>query len=133
MLTVLDKDGHPSCRACQLRNAVAAEHSPISTSQSTPILSQKTEKKRRHKNKVKRPCRECGLHVFKKDYRGLKIQTGEIFCFHSNCLLCSKCNQHFQSLEFYTDGQHFYHTEVQFIYLLERYVNSVVHSAFILY
>ncbi|KAI8350118.1 hypothetical protein BD560DRAFT_337677 [Blakeslea trispora] len=65
----------------------------------------------RRKKVVKKPCKECGQHVFKKDYRGLRIPTGELLCFHSHCLLCAKCNQKFNGLEFCTDGKNFYHIE----------------------
>ncbi|KAI8977038.1 hypothetical protein BDF20DRAFT_872559 [Mycotypha africana] len=65
----------------------------------------------RRKKVVKKPCRECGLHVSRKDYRGLKIHTGETLVFHSYCLFCAKCHQPFNTLEFCTDGMNFYHMQ----------------------
>jgi hypothetical protein len=65
----------------------------------------------RRRKVVKKPCKECGQHVSKKDYRGLKIHTGEVLCFHTYCLFCAKCHQTFNGLEFCTDGKNFYHTE----------------------
>lgn len=72
------------------------------------------EPTRRKKKVIKRPCKECGLHIAKKDYRGLRMQNGELYCFHKNCLICTKCHQNFSSLEFCTDGIHFYHPEVSY-------------------
>jgi hypothetical protein len=67
-----------------------------------------------HRRKVvKKPCKECGQHVSKKDYRGLRIPTGEVLCYHTYCLFCAKCHQNFHGLEFRTDGKNFYHTEVR--------------------
>lgn len=73
----------------------------------------KTESTPRKKKVVKKPCKECGQHVSKKDYRGLKIHTGEVLIYHSHCLFCAKCNQNFNGLDFCTDGQKFYHTQVR--------------------
>ncbi|CEP16366.1 hypothetical protein [Parasitella parasitica] len=85
----------------------------IDSSVSTPhpaIEPKKTESSRRRKL-VKKPCKECGQHVSKKDYRGLRIPSGELLCFHSYCLFCARCQQTFNGLEFCTDGTKFYHTE----------------------
>lgn len=123
-LTVLDKEGFPSCRTCQLKKSVATQEEQASTpttnsrSLSISLLPSGHQQKessmaKQTQSRYKRPCKQCGLHVSKKDYRGLKTQTGQVLCFHHNCLLCSKCDQHFQSLVFYTDGEHFYHPEVQ--------------------
>jgi hypothetical protein len=67
----------------------------------------------RRRKVVKKPCKECGQHVSKKDYRGLRIPTGEVLCYHTYCLFCAKCHQNFHGLEFCTDGKNFYHTEVK--------------------
>lgn len=80
-----------------------------------PVEPKKTESTPRRRKVIKKPCKECGQHVSKKDYRGLKIQTGEVLCYHSFCLFCAKCHQNFNSLEFCTDGKNFYHTEVNHI------------------
>lgn len=78
-----------------------------------PEPSKSTAIAPRRKRVVKRPCKECGLHVSKKDYRGLRVQPDQVICFHKNCLFCAKCHQNFNSLEFCTDGKKFYHTEVK--------------------
>ncbi|KAG0943792.1 hypothetical protein G6F57_002955 [Rhizopus arrhizus] len=82
--------------------------STITPSQDT-LEPKKTQ--RRKKLVVKKPCKECGQHVSKKDYRGLKTITGEVLCYHAYCLFCAKCHQSFTDLEFCTDGKHFYHTK----------------------
>lgn len=84
--------------------------STITPSQDT-LEPKKTQ--RRKKLVVKKPCKECGQHVSKKDYRGLKTITGEVLCYHAYCLFCAKCHQSFTDLEFCTDGKHFYHTKVR--------------------
>lgn len=92
---------------------IPSSSSPPPTPQhQTPIEPKKTESTPRRRKVIKKPCKECGQHVSKKDYRGLKIQTGEVLCYHSFCLFCAKCHQNFNSLEFCTDGKKFYHTEV---------------------
>ncbi|KAI7908224.1 uncharacterized protein BX663DRAFT_493446 [Cokeromyces recurvatus] len=73
--------------------------------------SKKPKEVKRRKKVPKRICKECGQHVSKRDYRGLRVQTGEVFCFHSYCLHCAKCNEQFNTLEFCTDGEKFYHVE----------------------
>jgi hypothetical protein len=113
-----------------LLNKISEEHStyritrtpspvsePTTTAASEPtsatIEPKKTESTPRKRKVIKKPCKECGQHVSKKDYRGLKIHTGEILIFHTFCLFCAKCNQNFNGLEFCTDGKNFYHTEVK--------------------
>ncbi|KAI8072123.1 hypothetical protein BDF21DRAFT_465502 [Thamnidium elegans] len=76
------------------------------TSSLPPIAPPRTKKK-----VVKKPCQECGQHVSKRDYRGLKIPSGKVLCYHHDCLFCAKCNQNFDCLDFCTDGKKFYHTE----------------------
>lgn len=76
-----------------------------------PAKTSSTASAPRRRKVVKKPCKECGQHVSKKDYRGLRIHTGEVLCFHTHCLFCAKCHQTFNGLEFCTDGKHFYHTE----------------------
>lgn len=99
--------------------SIPKHNTEISSSPPPPITAPKAtdvsaaiEPKPRKRRVVKKPCKECGQHVCKKDYRGLKIHTGEVFCFHSYCLFCAKCHQNFNGLEFCTDGKNFYHTEV---------------------
>jgi hypothetical protein len=89
---------------------------------STPLLQQQQQQlvpKRtesnvlpRKKKVIKKPCKECGEHVSKKDYRGLKTLSGEVVCYHTFCLKCARCYQSFDGLDFCTDGKNFYHTEV---------------------
>ncbi|OAD02690.1 hypothetical protein MUCCIDRAFT_92236 [Mucor lusitanicus CBS 277.49] len=76
-----------------------------------PTKTSSTASAPRRRKVVKKPCKECGQHVSKKDYRGLRIHTGEVLCFHTYCLFCAKCHQTFNGLEFCTDGKNFYHTE----------------------
>ncbi|GAN05910.1 hypothetical protein MAM1_0105d05386 [Mucor ambiguus] len=83
------------------QTAASAEPTKTSSTTSAP----------RRKRVVKKPCKECGKHVSKKDYRGLRIHTGEVLCFHTSCLFCAKCHQTFNGLEFCTDGKEFYHIE----------------------
>lgn len=88
-------------------------------SPSTSIEPKKTEstaRPGRRRKVVKKPCKECGEHVSKKDYRGLRIPNGEVLCYHTYCLFCAKCDQSFHGLEFRTDGKNFYHTQVRSIY-----------------
>ncbi|CEI92912.1 hypothetical protein RMCBS344292_07159 [Rhizopus microsporus] len=90
---------------------------PVNTQSKQTSSDTKTDeesKKTTHRRKklvVKKPCKECGQHVSKKDYRGLKTITGEVLCYHSYCLFCAKCHQSFTDLEFCTDGKYFYHTK----------------------
>ncbi|KAK4520858.1 uncharacterized protein ATC70_006739 [Mucor velutinosus] len=76
-----------------------------------PTKTSSTASTPRRRRVVKKPCKECGQHVSKKDYRGLRIHTGEVLCFHTYCLFCAKCHQTFNGLEFCTDGKNFYHIE----------------------
>lgn len=95
--------------------------SPTVSVSTNTVEPKKTESTPRRRKIVKKPCKECGQHVSKKDYRGLKIHTGEVLCFHNYCLFCAKCNQNFNGLDFCTDGKNFYHTQVNayiYIYLI---------------
>lgn len=79
--------------------------SPVTTNTPTPSPPA------RKKKLIKKPCKECGQHVSKKDYRGLKIPSGEVLCYHQDCLFCARCEGNFDSLDFCTDGKKFYHVE----------------------
>ncbi|KAI8080104.1 uncharacterized protein B0P05DRAFT_539996 [Gilbertella persicaria] len=91
------------------KRIAAATHAAVAATQKPQEEPKSTAP--RKKKVVKKPCKECGLHVSKKDYRGLKIHTGQVLCFHHHCLFCAKCHQNFDGLEFCTDGTQFFHIE----------------------
>jgi hypothetical protein len=106
----------------ETKPAIASPPSPTPTATASTIIEPKnTESTPRRRKVVKKPCKECGQHVSKKDYRGLKIHTGEVLCFHTFCLFCAKCHQNFNGLEFCTDGKKFYHTEVRNTHIYMHY------------
>ncbi|KAG2195235.1 hypothetical protein INT47_007964 [Mucor saturninus] len=98
-------------REREVPSPTASVITPSVSTSVKPIEPKKTESTPRKRKVLKKPCKECGQHVSKKDYRGLKIHTGEVLCYHSHCLFCAKCNQNFNGLDFCTDGKNFYHTE----------------------
>ncbi|EPB87369.1 hypothetical protein HMPREF1544_05795 [Mucor circinelloides 1006PhL] len=102
----------PSVSTASYASIDSTVSTQTATSEATvePAKTSSTATPRRRKV-VKKPCKECGQHVSKKDYRGLRIHTGEVLCFHTYCLFCAKCHQTFNGLEFCTDGKNFYHTD----------------------